>query len=52
MAYYDYYGGGDMIDTGEQWHQYLMTMSTQLSKLNEKLEIMELTAQVSELTKK
>ena len=52
MAYYDYYRGGDMMDTNQQWHESLVALSTQLSEVNKKLVIMELTAQVSELTKK
>ncbi|PON51095.1 hypothetical protein TorRG33x02_312300, partial [Trema orientale] len=51
-AYYDYYGGGDMMNTDGQWHESLLALSTQLSEVNTKLEIMELTALVSELTRK
>ncbi|PON46305.1 hypothetical protein PanWU01x14_252520, partial [Parasponia andersonii] len=52
MAYYDYYGGEDMMDTDQQSHDSLMDLSTQLSEVNKKSEIMELTTRVSELTKK
>ena len=34
MAYYGYYGSGDMMDTGEEWHKSLMALNTQLSELN------------------
>ncbi|PON44543.1 hypothetical protein PanWU01x14_266210 [Parasponia andersonii] len=52
MAYYNYYGGGDMMKTDQQWYESFMALSTQLSEVNKKLEIMELTTQVSELTKR